>query len=107
MGGRYEQHSTAVFSFVVVHFAYRNGPLDIGLLVAILAKVAIFCSVLLIFLSVKVQLMVTKQLQKDVYSLCPPGQKGDLLHSVQRALGVLNLIAEHPQGLAAREISIR
>jgi DNA-binding IclR family transcriptional regulator len=51
--------------------------------------------------------MVTKQLQTDVHSLCPPGQKGDLLHSVQRALSVLSLVAEHPQGLSAREISAR
>jgi DNA-binding IclR family transcriptional regulator len=100
-------HHTRATEGVSGYFAYRNDPLDIRTSVAILAKVEIFCSVLLIFLSVKVQLMVMKQLQKDVYALCPPGQKGDLLHSVQRALGVLNLIAEHPQGLSAREISSR
>ena len=79
--------------------------LTLGLLSLYLLRWIYFGRVLLIFLSVKVQPMVTKQLQKDVYTLCPPGQKGDLLHSVQRALGVLNLIAEHPQGLSAREIS--
>ncbi len=31
--------------------------------------------------------------------------ESDLLHSVQRALLVLSLVAEHPQGLTAREIS--
>jgi hypothetical protein len=51
--------------------------------------------------------MVKKQPQADIYSLRPSGQKGDLVHSVQRALSVLNLVAEHPQGLSAREISAR
>lgn len=32
-------------------------------------------------------------------------EKGDILQSVQRALRVLNLIAEHPEGLSARQIS--
>jgi DNA-binding IclR family transcriptional regulator len=48
---------------------------------------------------------MAKQLQIECYSALPPGEKGDLLHSVQRALRVLNLIAEHPQGLSARDIS--
>jgi len=51
---------------------------------------------------------MTKRLQIDCYSHIfplPPTEKGDLLHSVQRALSVLNLLAEHPQGLSAREIS--
>ncbi len=51
--------------------------------------------------------MVKKQLQTEVYSLRSPGQKGDLVHSVQRALSVLSLVAEHPQGLSAREISAK
>jgi DNA-binding IclR family transcriptional regulator len=51
--------------------------------------------------------MVKKQPRTDVRSLRSPGQKGDLVHSVQRALSVLNLIAEHPQGLSAHEISAR
>ena len=49
--------------------------------------------------------MVVKQFQKGLTSVLPPGQKGDLLHSVQRAFSVLSLIAEHPQGLSARTIS--
>ena len=32
-------------------------------------------------------------------------EKGDILQSVQRALRVLSLIAEHPRGLSARQIS--
>ena len=48
---------------------------------------------------------MAKQLQIECYSALPPGEKGDLLHSVQRALNVLTLIAEHPQGLSARDIS--
>jgi len=48
---------------------------------------------------------MAKQLQIETYSALPSGEKGDLLHSVQRALRVLNLIAEHPQGLSARDIS--
>ncbi len=48
---------------------------------------------------------MARQLQIESYSALAPGEKGDLLHSVQRALGVLSLIAEHPQGLSAREIS--
>jgi DNA-binding IclR family transcriptional regulator len=34
-----------------------------------------------------------------------PTDKGDALQSVERALSVLNLIARHPQGLTARQIS--
>lgn len=48
--------------------------------------------------------MEAKQLQKGVHTL-QVDQKGDLLHSVQRALSVISLIAEYPQGLSAREIS--
>lgn len=50
--------------------------------------------------------MVVKQQQKGLSSVLPSGQKADLLHSVQRAFSVLNLIAEHPQGLLARDISL-
>lgn len=39
------------------------------------------------------------------YAPTNSGEKGDLLHSVQRALRVINLIAEAPQGLTAREVS--
>lgn len=49
--------------------------------------------------------MVIKQAQVDTYTAFPSGEKGDLLHSVQRALRVLSLIAEHPEGLSARDIS--
>ncbi len=48
---------------------------------------------------------MAKQLQIECYSTLPSGEKGDLLHSVQRALRVLSLVAEHPQGLSARDIS--
>jgi DNA-binding IclR family transcriptional regulator len=48
---------------------------------------------------------MVKQLQVESYLPLFPGEKGDLLHSVQRALRVLSLIAEHPEGLCAREIS--
>jgi len=48
---------------------------------------------------------MAKQLQIESYPALAPGEKGDLLHSVQRALLVLSLVAEHPQGLTAREIS--
>ena len=51
--------------------------------------------------------MVKKQPQMDGRSLRPPAQKGDFVYSVQRALSVLNLLAEHPQGLSAREISAK
>src|SRR5579884_1302706 len=51
--------------------------------------------------------MLKKYPETDVRSLRSPSQKGDLVHSVQRALSVLNLVAEHPQGLSAREISAR
>src|SRR5579863_9993097 len=48
---------------------------------------------------------MAEQMQIECYSALPPGEKGDLLHSVQRALRVLSLVAEHPQGLSARDIS--
>jgi len=48
---------------------------------------------------------MAKQLQIESYLALAPGEKSDLLHSVQRALLVLSLVAEHPQGLTAREIS--
>lgn len=48
---------------------------------------------------------MAEQLQLDDYVALPSNEKGDLLHSVQRALRVLSLIADHPQGLSAREIS--
>jgi len=48
---------------------------------------------------------MAEQLQLDDYVALPFNEKGDLLHSVQRALRVLSLIADHPQGLSAREIS--
>ncbi len=48
---------------------------------------------------------MAKQLQIESYPALAPGEKGDLLHSVRRALLVLSLLAEHPQGLTAREIS--
>jgi DNA-binding IclR family transcriptional regulator len=48
---------------------------------------------------------MAKQLQIESYAALAPAEKGDLLHSVQRALRVMSLIAEHPQGLSAREIS--
>jgi len=48
---------------------------------------------------------MTKQAHIDCYATLPPGEKGDLLHSVQRALRVLSLVAEHAEGLSARDIS--
>ena len=48
---------------------------------------------------------MARQLPIESYLALAPGDKGDLLHSVQRALRVLSLVAEHPQGLSAREIS--
>jgi DNA-binding IclR family transcriptional regulator len=48
---------------------------------------------------------MVKQFQVEGFSSISPGEKGDLLHSVQRALRVLSLIAERPEGLSAREIS--
>ncbi len=49
--------------------------------------------------------MVTRQVQKERIAELPAGQKGDLLHSVQRAFSVLQLIADYPQGLSTRDIS--
>ncbi len=52
--------------------------------------------------------MVTRQFQqetKESVATLPCEQKGDILHSVQRAFGVLQLIADRPQGLSARNIS--
>lgn len=49
--------------------------------------------------------MVAKRSQGRLSTTLPPNEKGDLLHSVQRALMVLGLIAENPQGLSAREVS--
>src|SRR5579864_9811078 len=48
---------------------------------------------------------MAKQMQFESSTFAVLGEKGDLLHSVQRALRVLSLVAEHPQGLSAREIS--
>lgn len=48
---------------------------------------------------------MVQQLQIEHYSASAPAEKGDLLLSVQRALRVLSLIAEHPPGLTPREIS--
>lgn len=48
---------------------------------------------------------MVKQFPAEPFSSISPGEKGDLLHSVQRALRVLSLIAEHPAGLSAREVS--
>src|SRR5579875_3105908 len=82
-------------------------PLCFGLLMAILAIVG--CSLVrsaLCFAYVSEAIfMVIKQAQVDSYTALSSGEKGDLLHSVQRALRVLSLIAEHPEGLSAREIS--
>lgn len=53
--------------------------------------------------------MVTKQFQKERkqdIEILPCEPKGDILHSVQRAFIVLQLIAERPQGLSARDISV-
>ena len=53
--------------------------------------------------------MVTKQFQKErkqEIAILPCEPKGDILHSVQRAFIVLQLIAERPQGLSARDISV-
>ena len=50
---------------------------------------------------------MAKQMQFEPSSMAILGEKGDLLHSVQRALRVLSLIAQHPQGLSAREVSNR
>ncbi len=49
--------------------------------------------------------MVAERIQRGISSAIVVQEKGDLLHSVQRALMVLSVIAEHPQGLSAREIS--
>ncbi len=49
--------------------------------------------------------MVAEQIQPRLCPTFTVQEKGDLLHSVQRALMVLSVIAEHPQGLLAREIS--
>jgi len=49
--------------------------------------------------------MVAKRSQGSLSTTLPAAEKGDLLHSVQRALTVLSLIAENPQGLSAREVS--
>ena len=51
--------------------------------------------------------MVTRQFQKERMATLPQEQKGDILHSVQRAFAVLQLIAERPQGLSARDISAK
>ena len=54
--------------------------------------------------------MVTRQFQqeqKELIATLPCEQKGDILHSVQRAFSVLQLIADRPQGMSARDISIR
>ena len=48
---------------------------------------------------------MARQLQTGSYPSLHSTAKGDLLHSVQRALQVLSLIAAHPQGLSARDIS--
>src|SRR5258708_18537579 len=48
---------------------------------------------------------IAKKLQIESCPARAPGEKSDLLHAVQRALLVLSLVAEHPQGLTAREIS--
>jgi DNA-binding IclR family transcriptional regulator len=48
---------------------------------------------------------MARQLQTGRHSTLHSIEKGDLLHSVQRALLVLSLIADHPHGLSARDIS--
>jgi hypothetical protein len=40
---------------------------------------------------------MAKQMQFEPSLMAVLGEKGDLLHSVQRALRVLSLIAEHPR----------
>ncbi|MFL5664479.1 MAG: helix-turn-helix domain-containing protein [Ktedonobacteraceae bacterium] len=45
------------------------------------------------------------ELHIEGYNSLAPDEKGDVLQTVQRALWVLSLIAEHPQGLTARQIS--
>ncbi len=49
--------------------------------------------------------MVIQQLQNEHEPSFSVDQKNDLLNTVQRAFTVLQLIAEHPQGLTTREIS--
>jgi DNA-binding IclR family transcriptional regulator len=48
---------------------------------------------------------MARELHIEGYSALVADDKGDILQSVQRALSVLNLIAAHPQGLSARQIS--
>ncbi len=48
---------------------------------------------------------MARELHLEGFSALVADDKGDILQSVQRALRVLNLIAEHPMGLTARQIS--
>jgi DNA-binding IclR family transcriptional regulator len=48
---------------------------------------------------------MARELHIEGYAALVADDKGDILQSVQRALSVLNLIAAHPQGLSARQIS--
>jgi DNA-binding IclR family transcriptional regulator len=45
------------------------------------------------------------ELHIEGYNSLAPDEKGAVLQTVQRALRVLSLIAEHPQGLTVRQIS--
>lgn len=48
---------------------------------------------------------MARELHIEGYAALVADEKGDILQSVQRALRVLNLVAAHPWGLSARQIS--
>lgn len=48
---------------------------------------------------------MAQELPLEEYTSLVSQEKGDLLQTVQRALHILNLVAGHPQGLSARQIS--
>src|SRR5579872_5690282 len=97
-------------------------PLDFALPITILVRVSYFCCKYGLDIATLVEsgamncaptphqegYMVTRQFQqeqKELIATLPCEQKGDILHSVQRAFSVLQLIADRPQGMSARDIS--
>jgi DNA-binding IclR family transcriptional regulator len=48
---------------------------------------------------------MARELHIEGYNSLAPHEMGDVLQTAQRALRVLSLIAEHPQGLTVRQIS--
>src|SRR5260370_12320684 len=71
----------------------------------ILPKVGVFCPTSTACLPIGSSASMAKQLQIEGYPALAPGEKSDLLHSVQRPLLLLSLVAYPPQALTPLHVT--